>query len=114
MKPATLALALSSVTVLACVALPPPLPPGSDPANPHAPEAPKVAPSSVLRSDPPPAAALQGPTAGSGMQMGHESMKHGDHGDMQQKEDGGMRHENDAGMQHDHMHHGKARDGGSP
>ena len=90
MKPTTLALALSSVTVLGCAALPPPLPPGSDPANPRAPEAPAVALSPVLRSDPPPAMALQPPAAGAGMQMGGESMQHGGHG----------------GMQHDHMHHG--------
>ena len=106
MKPTTLALALSGVTALACVALPPPLPPGSDPANPHAPEAPAVAPSRVLKSDPPPAATLQPPAAGGGMQMGHESMQHEGHGGMQQEQDGGMRHEIDAGMQHDHMHHG--------
>src|SRR5712664_2202066 len=106
MKPATLALALSSVTVLGCVALPPPLPSSSDPANPHAPEAPAVAPSPVLSSDPPPATALRPPTAGGGMQMGHESMRHEGHGGMPQEQDGGMRHENDAGMQHDHMHHG--------
>ncbi len=114
MKPATLALALSSVTALGCVALPPRLPPGSDPANPHAPEAPAAAPSPVLRSDPPPAATLQAPAAGGGMQMGHESMQHEGHGGMRQEQDGGMRNENDAGMQHDHMHHGASgpRDAG--
>jgi len=106
MKPAALALALSSVTVLGCVSLPPPLPPGSDPANPRAPEAPAVALSPVLGSDPPPATALQPPAAGGGMQMGHESMQHDGHGGMQQEQDAGMRHENDAGMQHDHMRHG--------
>src|SRR2546421_13084881 len=87
MKPTTLALALSSVTARGCVALPPPLPPGSDPANPRAPEAPAVALSPVLRSDPPPAAALQPPSTGGGMQMGHESIQHGGHGSMQQHED---------------------------
>jgi hypothetical protein len=108
-KPAALALALSSVTALGCAALPPPLPRGSDPANPHAPEAPAVAVSPVLKSDPPPAPALQPPAAGDGMQMGGESMQDGP---------------SDAGStmpeQH-HDHHGaqpakpsEARDGGSP
>src|SRR2546428_6258793 len=106
MRPATLALALSGVTALGCVTLPPPLPPGSDPVNPHAPEAAAVAPSPVLKSDPPPPAALQPPPAGGGMQMGHESMQHEGHGGIQQEQDGGMRHENDAGLQHDHMRHG--------
>src|SRR5467141_799537 len=74
MKPTTLALALSSVTVLGCAALPPPLPPGSDPANPHAPEAPAVALSPVLKSDPPPAPALQPPgDAGSTMPQPHHN-----------------------------------------
>jgi hypothetical protein len=112
MKPTTLALALSSVTVLGCAALPTPLPPGSDPANPRAPEAPAVALSPVLRSDPPPAMALQPPAAGAGMQMGGESIQHGGHGGMQQQEqDAGMQHETDAGMQHDHMHHGASGPG---
>ncbi len=112
MKPATLALALSGVTALACVALPPRLPPGSDPANPHAPEAPPLAAATVLKSDPPPAASLQAPPAESGMQMGHEQMQmqSDDHERMQPKEDGGMRHEIDAGMQHDH---GQMHDGGT-
>ena len=107
MKPTTLALALSSVTVLGCAALPPPLPPGSDPANPRAPEAPAVARSPVLSSDPPPAVALQPPAGGGGMQMGGGSMQHQGHGGMQQQDqDAGMRHENDGGMQHDHVRHG--------
>src|SRR5207245_5273468 len=110
MKPAKLALALSSLIVLGCVALPPPLPPGSDPANPRAPEAPAIATSPMLRSDPPPATALQPPAAGGGMQMGHESMQHEGHGGMQQ-EDGGLRHEKDAGMQHDQMRHGASAPG---
>src|SRR5712672_2919843 len=111
-KPAALALALSSVTVLGCAALPPPLPPGSDPANPRAPEAPAVALSPVLRSDPPPAMALQPPAAGAGMQRGGESMQHGGHGGMQQQDqDAGMRHENDGGMQHDQMRHGASGPG---
>src|SRR5712691_4190801 len=106
MKPATLALALSSVTVLGCVALPPPLPPSSDPANPHAPEVPALAPSPVLRSDPPPATALQPPAARRGMAVGCRVSAPGGQGGTQQEQSGGMRHENDAGMQHDHMHHG--------
>jgi len=108
-KPAKSALALSSVTVLGCVALPPPLPPGSDPANPRAPEAPAVSPFLVLGSDPPPAAALEPPAAGGGMQMG--DMQHEGHGGMQREQDGGMRHETDAGMQHDHMHYGASAPG---
>src|SRR3989442_8255693 len=107
MKSAKLALALSGVTVLGCVALPPPLPRGGDPANPRAPEAPTVAPSPLLKSDPPPATALQPPAAGGGMQMGGEPMQHEGHGGMQQQDqDAGMRHDSDGGMQHDHMHHG--------
>lgn len=117
MNPAKLALALSSATALACVGLPPPLPPNSDPANPHAPEGPAIARSTVLASDPPPTASLNAPAAEGGMQMDHGSMQHENHGDMQPKKDGGMRPKADAGMQHDHgqMHHAPAgsRDAGA-
>lgn len=63
MNRAKLTLALATMTALSCVALPPPLPPGSDPANPRAPEAPAMAPPPVLGSE------------------------------MQQEQDGGMQHD---------------------
>jgi hypothetical protein len=55
MKPALVALALSSALSLACASPFPRPPAGADPASPQAAEAPVPRPSDTLTSDPPPA-----------------------------------------------------------
>ena len=70
-------LTLAMAFVLACVGLPPTVPPASDPSNPRAAEARTSGASDVLRSDPPPAAALQAPGEGDEMEGGGMPMHHG-------------------------------------
>ena len=78
---------LPCAIALGCAALPPPLPPGSDPANPSAMEAPTASPSSTLARPPPESSA-----PGAMTDAGPPPAAHHHHQGMQMGDaDGGVR-----------------------
>ncbi|GAC1535814.1 MAG: hypothetical protein NVS2B9_01260 [Myxococcales bacterium] len=83
-------LLLPCAAVLGCVSLPPPLPPGIDPANPNANEAPSPRPSSTLareRSEPSATSRIADAGPPPAAHHHHEGMQMGDAG----APDGGAR-----------------------